>query len=348
MERKKTAVLFGGCSSEYEVSLQSAYSVLKGLNKEKLDIIPIGISKKGDWYRYKGSYENIRRDQWESDRESLIPVTVSLSRSKRGLIELGKDGTVFTELDLAFPVLHGKNGEDGSVHGLLQLAGIETVGCSALSSALCMDKHRAHALVGAAGIRVPESALIKRSSGRETAEALHPLKYPVFVKPLRAGSSLGVSMAGSAEELREALRLAFCYDSEAVIEERIEGFEVGCAVIGSGDPIVGRVDEIELESDFFDYTEKYALKTSKIHMPARIDSLTEKRIQSAAVKIFGLLGCSDFARVDMFLTPCGEIVFNEVNTIPGFTAHSRFPNMMRGIGLSFEETLEKITETHLK
>lgn len=348
MKRKKTALLFGGCSSEYEVSLQSAYSVLTGLNREKLEIIPIGITKKGDWYRYDGDYSEIRNNRWEKDVKSLTPVTVSVSRGKKGIIEFRENKALLTEIDLAFPVLHGKNGEDGTVQGMFELAGIEVVGCSALSSALCMDKHRAHALVEAAGIRTPKSVLIKQPLTEETAERLSELNYPIFVKPLRAGSSFGVSKVKSGEELKAALRLAFCYDSEAVAEESIEGSEIGCAVMGTDSFIVGRADEIELRSDFFDYTEKYTLKTSKIHMPARIDGITEKSVQSAAVKIYRLLGCSGFARVDMFLTPDGEIVFNEVNTIPGFTAHSRFPNMMKGIGLSFEDMLDKLIEPYLK
>ena len=348
MNRKKTAVLFGGCSSEYGVSLQSAYSVLKGLNKEKLDIMPIGITEKGDWYRYNGDYSNIKNDAWESDRENLIPVAVSVSRGKKGLIELDGNGSGPIDIDLAFPVLHGKNGEDGTVQGLFELAGIDVVGCDSLSSALCMDKHRAHALVEAAGIRVPRSVLLKRPVTDEMRKKLSELSYPFFVKPVRAGSSYGVSKIKSVGELQAALSLAFCYDDEVLAEENIEGCEVGCAIMGTDGFIVGRVDEIELEADFFDYTEKYTLKTSKIHMPARVDGLTEKRIQSTAVKIFELLGCSGFARVDMFLTPCGEIVFNEVNTIPGFTSHSRFPNMMKGIGLSFEAMLDKILEPYLK
>lgn len=348
MNRKKTAVIFGGCSSEYEVSLESAYSVLMGLNKERLDIIPIGITKKGDWYRYNGDYSNIKNGKWDSDRENMIPVAVSVSRDKKGLIELGENGAALIEIDLAFPVLHGKNGEDGTVQGLFELAGITVAGCGALSSALCMDKNRAHALVEAAGIKVPRSVLLKQPVTDEMMKKLSALSYPIFVKPVRAGSSYGVSKVGSGVELQAALRLAFCYDDEVLAEETIEGSEVGCAIMGTDSYVVGRIDEIELEADFFDYTEKYTLKTSKIHMPARVDSLTEKRIQSTAVKIYDILGCSGFARVDMFLTPDGETVFNEVNTIPGFTSHSRFPNMMKGIGLSFEETLDKILEPYLK
>ena len=168
------------------------------------------------------------------------------------------------------------------------------------------------------------------------------LTYPLFVKPVRAGSSFGITKVMEKQELDAAIAMAFEHDTEVIVEETINGFEVGCAVLGIDELTVGRVDEIELSNGFFDYTEKYTLKSSKIYIPARIDAETEKRIQKAAVTIYKALGCSGFARVDMFLTPSGEIVFNEVNTIPGFTSHSRYPNMMKGIGLSFAEMLDKL------
>ena len=176
----------------------------------------------------------------------------------------------------------------------------------------------------------------------EATKLLQGLTYPLFVKPVRAGSSFGITKIYKEDELQTAVKLAFEHDDKVIIEENIDGFEVGCAVLGKNDLIVGRVDEIELADGFFDYTEKYTLKTSKIYMPARMDALCEKRVQETAVAIYKTLGCSGFARVDMFLKPSGEIVFNEVNTIPGFTSHSRYPNMMKGIGISFKEMLDKL------
>ena len=181
-------------------------------------------------------------------------------------------------------------------------------------------------------------------SEREKAgeEIRKSLSFPLFVKPLRAGSSFGITKVADESALDSAIALALSHDSKAIVEEAVEGFEVGCAVLGREELIVGRVDEIELSEGFFDFTEKYTLKSSRIHMPARIDADTEKRIQEAAKTIYRALGCEGFARVDMFLTPDKEIVFNEVNTIPGFTAHSRYPSMMKGIGLSFAEMLDKL------
>lgn len=341
MKKKKIAVIFGGNSTEYEVSLQSVSSVLEAMDSDKYDIVPIGITRNGDWYHYKGLYENIANDTWAEDRENLYPVTVAVSRSQKGLLELAGGKFTAIHVDLIFPVLHGKNGEDGTLQGVFELSGIPLIGCSTLSSALCMDKDRAHKLVSLAGISVPKSVAFNRFSMDDTLSEAD-LAYPLFVKPVRAGSSFGITKIFTQQELTPAIELAFEHDTEVIVEEAIDGFEVGCAVLGTDTLTVGRVDEIELLDGFFDYAEKYTLKTSKIHMPARISPETEKQIQKAAVTIYRALGCSGFARVDMFLTTSGEIVFNEVNTIPGFTSHSRYPNMMKGIGLSFADMLDKL------
>lgn len=344
MSKKKIAVLFGGCSSEYGVSLQSAYSVLTELDRDKYEIIPIGITRGGDWFRFLGEPEAVLNDTWTGAPELTVPVAVSQSRSDHGIIEFRRSGPENVRIDMAFPVLHGKNGEDGTVQGVFEIAGIPVVGCGTLSSALCMDKDRAHILVAADGIAVPKSAKLTAGGNENAAALAEEIGYPLFVKPVRAGSSFGISKVSSPDELPAAVALAFEHDSEVIMEEFIDGFEVGCAVLGDRELTVGRVDEIELSGGFFDFDEKYTLKTSKIHMPARIDSQCEERIKATAAKIYRILGCSGFARVDMFLTPSQKIVFNEVNTIPGFTSHSRYPNMMKGIGLSFGRVLDMLIE----
>ncbi len=342
MSKIKLAVLFGGNSTEYEVSLQSSYSVLSNIDQNKYEIIPIGITRGGEWYHYTGSLENIPANKWHEDETELHPVAFSQSRSHRGFYEFDSDGVKKVSVDLALPVLHGKNGEDGTVQGLFELAGITVVGCNTLSSALCMDKDRAHKLVEAAGIAVPGAVAFK-AYDREAAEReiKEKFSYPLFVKPVKAGSSFGISKISSEAELKAAIDMAFEHDDEVIVEENIEGFEVGCAVLGLDTLVIGRVDEIELSDGFFDYTEKYTLKSSKIHMPARISPEKEEEIRATAAVIYRTLGCGGFARVDMFLQPDGRIVFNEVNTIPGCTSHSRYPNMMKGIGLSFADMVEK-------
>lgn len=348
MDKKRIAVIFGGNSTEYEVSLQSAFSVLENIDTDKYDVLPVGITRKGAWYHYTGENGKISGNTWFADRRNLFPVAVSQHPSAKGFLEFRTDSWHIIKTDLAFPVLHGKNGEDGTLQGLFELAGIPVVGCDTLSSAICMDKDRAHKLVSLTGISVPRAVTFSDSDRKEARKEINEkLTYPLFVKPVRAGSSFGITRVTEEAELDGAIEQAFEHDRNVIVEEEVKGFEVGCAVLGIDTLTVGRVDEIELSGGFFDYTEKYTLKTSRIYMPARVDAEAEKRIQDAAVNIYRTLGCSGFARVDMFYTPSGEIVFNEVNTIPGFTEHSRYPGMMKGIGLSFPEMLDRLIGLYL-
>ncbi len=346
--KKRVAVIFGGHSTEYDVSLQSACSVLQNINRNRFEIVPVGITRDGEWYHYTGKIENISSNAWFEDEENLNPVMVSQSRLEQGFAELHGNQFRRIPIDLVFPILHGKNGEDGTLQGLFELAGIPVVGCNTLSSAICMDKDRAHKLVSLAGIAVPESVTFKRSE-KEMAyrEIKKRLCCPLFVKPVRSGSSFGITRITEMQQLDAAAESAFQHDTEVIVEKAVNGFEVGCAILGKDTLTVGRIDEIELSGSFFDYTEKYTLHSSKIYMPARVDCDTEKRIQETAKIIYRVLGCSGYARVDLFYTSSGEIVFNEVNTIPGFTAHSRYPNMMKGIGLSFTEVLDRLIGLYL-
>ena len=341
MEKRTIAVIFGGCSPEYPVSLESSHSVVVNFDREKYDLILLGITKGGEWFRYYGGPEGIENDTW---REGVcVPAVISPDRETHGIIEFGPDGVKATRIDAAFPVMHGKNGEDGTIQGLCEMAGIPIIGCGALASAICMDKDRAHRLASLAGVDVPKATVFTSMPDEaELARRAGEIGFPVFVKPVRAGSSFGITKVSDAAALIDAVKFAFRFDREVIIEEAIGGFEVGCAVMGNEALTIGRVDEIEIYGDIFDYVEKYSLKTAKIHMPARISAETEERIKAAAAKIYRALGCRVMARVDMFLTPEGRVVFNEVNTIPGFTPHSRFPNMMKGIGLDFTALLDEL------
>lgn len=345
MEQKTVAVLFGGHSTEYEISLQSACSVIENLNPEKYHVILLGITRQGNWLKYSGSIEDIRNDSWMR-HGSCVPAVISPDRNTHGILVLdsshytgGKHAVI--PIDVAFPVLHGKNGEDGTVQGLLEMAGIPCVGCGTLSSALCMDKDIAHKLVHLAGVKTPASIVFSSPvSDEELFTQAAQLRYPLFVKPANAGSSFGITKVSHENDLSSAVGVALQHDRKVVIEEAVEGFEVGCAVLGNEMLTIGEVDEIELSQGFFDYTEKYTLKTSRIHMPARIDEYTADRIKKTAAVIYKALNCSGLARVDLFLTPEKEIVFNEVNTLPGFTSHSRYPNMLKGIGMTFPQIVD--------
>ena len=350
--RLNIAVLFGGCSPEYSVSLQSAHAVLSHMDRAKYNPIPVGLSPQGEWFRFLGDVSRIAADTWLSPiAGDCLPALISPNRNRPALLCFSQGRVEETRLDAVFPVLHGCNGEDGTVQGLCQLAGLPLVGCGLLASALCMDKDRAHQLARLAGLRTPDSFVLH---GIGTGDRPQPaalltqaqagaerLGYPLFIKPLRAGSSLGVSRINSPQELVAGLELAFSYDSSVIVEEAVSGFEVGCAVLGNEELILGEPDEIELSQGFFDFTEKYTLKTSAIHVPARISPQQTRRVKQAAQTVYRALGCRGFARVDFFLSSQGELVFNEVNTIPGFTAHSRFPNMLKAAGLSFAQVVDK-------
>jgi len=341
--KKTIAIIFGGKSSEYSVSLESTYSVLSHLDRKKYDVYMIGITKKGEWKHFDGEMKLIEQDQWY--HYSLNTVMIGLDPNSHCLLEVIDNQIVSIPIDAILPILHGKNGEDGTIQGIIQMSGIPLVGCDVLSSALCMDKYRAHQLVESYGIKVPKSIYLSHQDDyiKHRKDILN-LKLPLYIKPIRSGSSLGICRIENFDDLDEALKYAFQYDNQVLIEEEIKGFEVGCAVMGIHDLQVGRVDEIELTKGFFNFKEKYTLETSNIHVPARIDNQLEKRIQETAKKIYRILGCQVFARVDMFLTPDEDIVFNEVNTIPGFTAHSRYPSMMKAAGISFTELLSELIE----
>lgn len=344
MSKLKIAVLFGGCSPEYGVSLQSAAAILRHMDSSQYEPVMVGISQAGDWFHYTGSVDNIESDTWYSAK-TCVPAVMSPDRSASALLVFGPGCMQKIYLDAAFPILHGQNGEDGTVQGLFELAGVPLVGCGVLASALCMDKDRAHKLAQAAGVNVPTSAILNQQMDMDKAQFLaDKLGYPLFVKPLRAGSSYGITKVTGRDELPTAIKVAFEYDSHIILEEAISGFEVGCAVLGNDILTVGELDEIELGDGFFNFTEKYTLKTSAIHVPARIPTTKAAEMKEIAQRIYKALGCQGFARVDMFLDGNGRVVFNEVNTIPGFTAHSRYPSMMKAIGMSFEQVISNVIE----
>ena len=350
-------MLFGGCSPEHTVSLQSAYSVISHIDTVKYEPVLLGINASGEWFLFSGGLEKIKNGTWDNPADCLHAI-ISPDRKTRGVLIFENNKVRTIRLDAGFPVLHGKNGEDGTIQGLLALAGVPVVGCYTLASALSMDKDKAHKIASATGVLVPRSFTIKYGAGRAACLAdgkLYDdcpkqaaiLGYPLFVKPIKAGSSYGITKVSNEKELLAAVKLAFQYDDEVIVEENIPGFEIGCAVFGTDDLIVGALDEIELAGGFFDFKEKYTLETSIIHVPARIPAELSEEAKKTAMAIYKALGCSGFARVDMFITPSGRIVFNEVNTIPGFTAHSRYPNMLKAIGMTFEEIVNKLIESTL-
>ena len=344
MSKTTIAVFFGGCSPEYSVSLQSAAAVLEALPEEKYEAVPVGITREGRWYRFWGDPQAIREDRWLRQGQ-CVPAILSPDRADRGLFLFEDGGVRRIPIDAALPVMHGSFGEDGTIQGLIALSGIPLVGCGVLASALGMDKARSHQLAAQAGIETARWVALEENAPPIKALAFaREMGWPVFVKPAGAGSSFGVSRVEREEELLPALGTAFRYGRQVMVEEAVPGFEVGCAVIGTETLTVGAVDEVELAGGFLDFTEKYSPKTSVTHVPARLPQETAERIQETAKRIYRLLGCSGFARVDLFLTPEGRILFNEVNTIPGCTPQSRFPAMLAAAGLSLSGVLDRIIE----
>lgn len=334
--KKNIAVIFGGTSSEYEISLQSAEAVLENF-PEKYNAVPVWISKDGEWFHFEGNIDDIHTDKLGKHYEKAA---ISPDRKSKCLIS--ESQTI--KIDAALPVIHGMGGEDGTLQGLLELAGIPVCGCGVLPSAICMDKNRAHKLASTSGILVPKTVTFTDLKEIDPTEIEKKIGFPAYVKPLRGGSSCGITRVTNADELIKASEKAFEFDSEIIIEQEIKGVEVGCAVIGSKDLIIGEIDEIKIAVGFFDFTEKYTPKTSQILCPAPISKELSDKIKSTAKLIYRTLGCCGFARVDMFVTPDGGIFFNEVNTIPGFTEHSRFPTMMKAAGYSFDKVIEMIID----
>jgi D-alanine---(R)-lactate ligase len=337
----KIGIIFGGSSEEHPISIKSAQEVARSLDTEKYEPFYIGITKSGDWMLCDGPDPD-----WESG--SCRSAVLSPDRSVHGLLvlEQGKYETI--RLDVVLPVLHGKLGEDGGVQGLLELSGIPYVGCDIQSSALCMDKSLAYIVARSAGIATPEFCTV---AADETVDA-DRFTYPVFVKPARSGSSFGVSKVSRSEELETAVKTARQYDSKVLIEQGVVGSEVGCAVLGNEpDLTTGEVDRISLSHGFFrihqeDEPESGSENSTPI-VPADISAESRSLVQETAKAIYRALGCGGLARVDMFLKEDGQVVLNEVNTLPGMTSYSRYPRMMAAAGLPLAEVIDRLVSLTL-
>jgi D-alanine---(R)-lactate ligase len=336
MTRVKVGVVFGGAGEEHPVSVKSAREVAKNLDTEKYEPFWIGITADGDWKLCDGPAAD-----WEND--SARPVMLSPDRSVHGLLVLGHEGYETVRLDVVFPLLHGKLGEDGAIQGLLELSGIPYVGCDIQSSAVCMDKSLAYTVTKSAGIATPNFWVVGEN------EKVDPdrFRYPVFVKPARSGSSFGVSKVAGKDDLARALNAARRYDSKTLIEEAVAGSEVGCAVLEDRFGLVtGEVDRVDLSHGFFRIHQEASPETgsenSTFIVPADISDDSRRLVHQTAKTIYRALGCEGLARVDMFLTDDGQVVLNEVNTMPGMTSYSRFPRMMAAAGLSLSDVIDRL------
>ena len=342
MSKTNLCVLFGGASSEHEVSRVSAASVTRGLDSEKYSVFHIGITKSGEWFFCPDiSPDEIESGEWET-RSEKYPCTFSVNRAFKGIVLL--DRAEKFKIDVVFPVLHGENGEDGRVQGMLELAGVPCVGPGCLSSAVCMDKSVTKLIAATVGVRQADWVLATAKNFDEAVKKTEErFKYPVFIKPAGTGSSVGASKAKTREELVSGIRDALKYDKKVLVEEYINAREIETAVLGNDAPEVSVCGEIIPSREFYTYESKYIDNTSETIIPAPISAETSEKIRAYAKKIYGALGCRGLSRVDFFVEKrTGDVLFNEINTIPGFTSISMYAKLFEACGIKFPELLDRL------
>lgn len=345
MAEKNIVVIMGGRSSEHEVSLVSATTVVENINTEVYNVIMVGITKDGQWKLIE-SLDKVRDGSWVQGRTQAI---LSPETGKGELILMQKDRVDTVHVDVVFPVLHGMNGEDGTLQGLLELAQIPYVGCGVLASACSMDKFYTKIIVDAIGIRQAKFVGVRRGELTDMDEVASrvekALDYPVFVKPSKAGSSQGVSKAEDREGLVAALRLAAQHDSKILVEENIVGRELECAVLGGAEAKASGVGEILAADTFYSYEAKYNNEDSRTVVGPELPEGRTEEIRRDAVAIFKALDCYGLSRVDFFLTKdTEEVVFNEINTLPGFTAISMYPMLWEAEGVDKKELIQRLID----
>ena len=341
-------VIFGGASSEHEVSRKSANAILSNINKEKYNIMTLGITKKGEWILTEASNEEILNGEWENHPNNRKAI-ISPDSNEKGLMAINKDDCVeHLHVDLVWPVLHGKNGEDGTIQGLCELAELKYVGPDVCSSAASMDKAVTKMIVAHSSVNQAKYLAYYQYEVNKKPELIideidsYFKKYPLFVKPADAGSSVGISKVNSKVEISKALEIAFREDDRIVIEEGVVGQEVEVAVLGNSEPKASKVGEVLAAADWYDYDAKYKNTASRTLIPANIDKDVELELQKSAIEIYKLLGCKSLSRVDFFVTGDKTVIFNEINTLPGFTEISMYPKLWKATGVPYSELLDKI------
>ena len=346
MSRTRVAVIFGGMSNEHDISLISATHVIKNIPSDKFEVISIGITKKGRWLYFPGDVNMLANDAWE-DYPDCTPCILSPDPIHKGFFKLLGDGSFSRlKIDCIFPVLHGKNGEDGTIQGLFTLSGIPYVGCDLISSANCMDKDVTHIILSSAGILQANWYTLydyQLSSLEEKVEEIvEKLKFPMFVKPSNCGSSIGISKVDNIDDLKNAIKYAFTHDRKVVVETGIVGKEVECAVMGNTSAYTSIIGEIAPVDGFYDFEGKYQSSECGLYIPARISEDEIKKVQEVASKAYMAMGCKGLSRVDCFLCENGDIYVNEINTLPGFTSISMYPKLMEYMGKTASGLLEEL------
>jgi D-alanine-D-alanine ligase len=328
--RVRVAVLAGGRSSEHEISIASSRSVVDALDPTRYETVLVGIARDGRW-------------EIEGGPTSLPPTPSQPSIETLPVVADSAPAAVLGKVDVVLPVLHGPFGEDGTVQGLLELAGVPYVGAGVAASALCMDKDLCKAVLRDRGIPVARNVTL-----RDRDPIGHPFPYPVFVKPARLGSSVGISKVHDESELSPAVELARRHDDKVLIEELVPGVELECSVLGNRGPIASEVGEIVAHAEWYDYSAKYDEGGMELVVPARIPPETRQRVRELAIESFVATECEGMARIDFFARPDGEVVVNEINTIPGFTATSVFAKLFDASGIPYADLLDRLIELALE
>lgn len=349
MSKNKVAVIFGGQSSEHEVSCVSATTIISNINKDYYEVTLIGITKEGRWLKVD-TIEDILSGEWRNSKRTAV---ISPDTEQRGILIIEGSQVTIEQIDVIFPALHGMYGEDGTIQGLFELAKIPYVGCGVLASSVSMDKLYTKIIVDTLGIRqakyvsVLKDELVDMDNTIKKVEL--ELEYPVFVKPSNAGSSVGISKAYHKEELAKALLLAVDHDRKILVEETIIGREIECSILGGREPKASGIGEILSAADFYDYDAKYNNTESETVLSPELPEGIEKVVQEYAVKIFKAVDGYGLSRVDFFLEQgTNEIVFSEINTLPGFTAISMFPMLWESKGVGKPQLVEKLLQSALK
>jgi len=363
MTRKlRIGVIFGGRSGEHEVSVRSARAVVEAIDATKYEVVPIAITKEGNWLAPAAAAELLPQttQRFLSTRTrqgKKEDVMIAGDPSRSGLMRLSRNGGPSEPIDVIFPVLHGTYGEDGTVQGLLEMAAVPFVGCGTLASACGMDKVAMKALFLNAGLPICDYAWFLRTQweskpDKVTRRISRSIGFPAFVKPANLGSSVGISKATDKASLARAIDLAARYDRKVIVEKAVEGREIECAVMGNDQPQASLPGEYLIHEEaarFLDYTEKYA-GTGNVEfvVPARIPKATMKKIQQMAIRAFQAIDGSGLARVDFFLRPDGSLLLNEINTLPGLTDVSGFPKMWAASGIPFPRVIDQLIEFALE
>ncbi|MGJ7045301.1 D-alanine--D-alanine ligase family protein [Thermoanaerobacterium thermosulfurigenes] len=352
MDKLKVAVLFGGQSGEHEVSRVSATSIINNIDREKYEVYMVGITKRGQWYLYSGDVDKIATGEWEKE---AVPALIGPSTMYKGIIAFKDKSYEFYPIDVVFPVLHGPNGEDGTVQGLMELLEMPYVGPNVLSSSLCMDKVFSKRIFLESGIPTPKFTVVYRKNLNDVdkhekirSEISEKIGYPCFVKPANMGSSVGISKVHNEGELIDALKIAAKYDRKIIVEEGIDAREIECSVLGNDTPEASVAGEIVPAHEFYDYDAKYFDEASKLFIPAPIPDAKMEEIRELAIKAYTALDVRGMARVDFLMDKnTGKVYLNELNTIPGFTQISMYPKLWEASGKPYSELIDELIQLAL-